>query len=111
MFLSERGLPLPQTLRDLFAAGPEMRYIDYLHRCTQIAEALAAQDDERLAAAIQEAEAHNLIPMPLACELCWPSAAVISPSSSERGPCWSDWETGNSCAGCRRWPRCFPEPS
>jgi class 3 adenylate cyclase len=62
MFLSERGLPLPQRLRDLFAAGLQMRSIDYLHRCTQIAEALAAQDDRRLAAAIQEAEAHNLIP-------------------------------------------------
>jgi hypothetical protein len=62
MFLSERGLPLPRTLRDLFAAGPEVRYIDYLHRCTQIAEALAARDDERLAAAILEAEAHGLIP-------------------------------------------------
>jgi class 3 adenylate cyclase len=62
MFLSERGLPLPHTLRDLFAPGLQMRYIDYLHRCIQIAEALAAPDDENLAAAIQEAEVHNLIP-------------------------------------------------
>jgi hypothetical protein len=62
MFLSERGLPLPRTLRDLFASGLQMRHIDYLNRCTQIAEALAAEDDDSLAAAIQQAEEHNLIP-------------------------------------------------
>jgi hypothetical protein len=60
MFLSERGSPLPPTLRDLFAAGSELRYIDYLHRCTEIAEALAAQDDGKLEAAILDAEMHGL---------------------------------------------------
>jgi hypothetical protein len=62
MFLSERGLRLPQTSLNRLAAHPQVRYIDYLHQCTQVARALAADDDARLAAAIDSADAHGLIP-------------------------------------------------
>ena len=62
MFLSERGIPVPRDLLDRFAAHPRARYVDYLQRTIEIGEALAAQDDQRLAAAIQNAEAHGLAP-------------------------------------------------
>jgi hypothetical protein len=62
MFLGERGLRLPPTLLDRLVDDPRVRYIDYLHQCTQVASALAAGDDSRLAAAIDTADAHGLIP-------------------------------------------------
>jgi hypothetical protein len=62
MFASERGVPLPPVLFERFSAQPRAHYVDYLQRIIKIAEALAAQDDERLAAAIDEAEAHGLVP-------------------------------------------------
>jgi class 3 adenylate cyclase len=62
MFLSERGRPTPRALLDRVAARPETRYIDVLRRATGIAEALAAGDEARLAKAIEDAEAHHLVP-------------------------------------------------
>jgi hypothetical protein len=64
MFLSERGLLLPARLLDLLAAPthPEARCHAALHHSIAIAVALAAGDDMRLAVAIDDAEAHELIP-------------------------------------------------
>src|SRR5262249_46725572 len=62
MFLSERSLLLPRTLLDLLATHPVARSHDALHRCIAISEALAGGDEIRLAEAIEDAEAHGLIP-------------------------------------------------
>jgi hypothetical protein len=62
MFLSERGVPLPRAIFERFAAIPRAGHVDYLQRIVAIAQALADQDDERLAAAIETAEAHGLVP-------------------------------------------------
>ena len=62
MFMSERGVALPRALLDMLAAHPRVRYVSALRYCTQIAGALAGDDDARLAAAIDDAEAHGLIP-------------------------------------------------
>jgi class 3 adenylate cyclase len=62
MFLSERGAQTPPALLDVAAARAHAERFDALLQCVQIAEALAAHDDERLAAAIEEAEAHGLMP-------------------------------------------------
>jgi class 3 adenylate cyclase len=62
MFLDDRGLPLPRALLDAAATHPRLRHIDAVYRCVQIAEALADGDDTRLAEAIEDAEAHGLIP-------------------------------------------------
>jgi hypothetical protein len=62
MYYSERGLPAPRELLDLPMLYPWAHHVDPLHRCLAIAEALAAGDDTQLAAAIDDAEAHGLIP-------------------------------------------------
>jgi hypothetical protein len=62
MFLSERGAHTPPGLLDLAAGRARAEQFDALLQCVQIAEALAAHDDGRLAAAIEDAEQHGLIP-------------------------------------------------
>jgi hypothetical protein len=62
MFLNDRGLTLPRALLDVAATHPHVRYIDAMYRCTQIASALTEGGDARLAEAIEDAEAHGLIP-------------------------------------------------
>lgn len=62
MFLSERGLPLAPALINLLSVSRKARAIHVLNHCVQIALALAACDDARLAVAIDDAEAHGLIP-------------------------------------------------
>ena len=61
-FLSEHGRPLPETILDLLAGGRALQTEDALQRWYAIARALADDDNARLASAIDEAEAHGLIP-------------------------------------------------
>ncbi len=61
-FLSERGLPAPERMLDLIASGGAIHVVDHLKRWFQIARALADDDDAKLAGAIDDAEAHGLIP-------------------------------------------------
>jgi class 3 adenylate cyclase len=62
MFSSEHGVPLPRALLGALAAHVRTQYVDPLRRCVLIAEALAAGNGARLAEAIEDAEAHGLIP-------------------------------------------------
>lgn len=62
MFLNERGQSLPRPLLGLLSVSARARAIDVLRCCTQIALALGEEDDVALAAAIDVAEAHGLIP-------------------------------------------------
>jgi hypothetical protein len=62
MFLSERGEPAPAALLDSARAGAQAGTSDFLVRCVQIADALAAGDNVRLALAIDDAETHGLVP-------------------------------------------------
>lgn len=61
MFLNEHGVPAPGTLIARVRAGHSGND-DYVIRSLAIAEALVASDLARLATAIDEAEAHSLIP-------------------------------------------------
>src|SRR5262249_43951082 len=62
MFLSERGIVSPRPVLDLLGSHPHAPGLDALTRCVEIAEALGQGDNIRLAAAIDAAEAHGLIP-------------------------------------------------
>jgi hypothetical protein len=62
MFLSERGVHGQPDLLRLARGRAESDHTDALLRASAIAEALAAGDDARLAHAIDDAEAHGLIP-------------------------------------------------
>lgn len=62
MFISEYGLTLPTSFFTLWDAAAPGLWYDAQHRCIAIARALAAEDNAALAAAIDEAEAHGLIP-------------------------------------------------
>ncbi|HEX9037703.1 MAG TPA: adenylate/guanylate cyclase domain-containing protein [Ktedonobacterales bacterium] len=62
MFVSERGAHIPPALLDVAAGRAHAERFDALQHCVQIASALAANDNGRLAAAIDEAETHGLIP-------------------------------------------------
>src|SRR5262249_12277883 len=62
MFVSERGVRAdPDFARGLWERGP-IAHSEPLDRAVAIAEALAAGDDARLATAIEDAEAHGLVP-------------------------------------------------
>ena len=61
-FLSEYGRPLPEAVLNLLADGRAIKTEDALQRWYAIARALADDDNTRLASAIDEAEAHGLIP-------------------------------------------------
>jgi tetratricopeptide (TPR) repeat protein len=61
-FLSERGPSAPVALLAFVRAQTEIGPVDLSIRYLAVAEALAAGDDAQLAAAIDEAEAHELIP-------------------------------------------------
>lgn len=61
-FLSECGVTLPLTQLDLLESRPFARHRHCLRHVLRISRALAAGDDARLAAAIEDAEAHGLIP-------------------------------------------------
>jgi hypothetical protein len=62
MFLSERGTRTPPALLNMATARAGAEQFDTLLQCVAIAAALAANDNGRLAAAIDEAEAHGLVP-------------------------------------------------
>ena len=61
-FLNERGFTPSTDLLALASRQAEKRPIDWFTHCLEIAQALASGDDVRLAVAIDEAEAHNLLP-------------------------------------------------
>src|SRR5262249_49432428 len=61
-FLCERGIEAPDHLLKFASHLIEERPMDWFARSLEIAQALAAGDDARLAAAIEEAEAHGLLP-------------------------------------------------
>ncbi|MGI8967474.1 MAG: hypothetical protein ACR2GA_00005, partial [Chloroflexota bacterium] len=61
-FFTERGLAPPDAVLDYIQREPECGSIDLIVRCREIALALAAADTARLAAAIDDAESHGLIP-------------------------------------------------
>lgn len=61
MFLSERDVPTPHSLLDLLATDLKILHYDALDYAAAIARALADGDDARLASAIDDAEAHNLV--------------------------------------------------
>lgn len=60
--LSEYGQALPETILDLLAAGQAIQTEDAFQCWYAIARALADDDNARLAAAIDTAEAHHLAP-------------------------------------------------
>ena len=62
MFIGEHGWTLPASFFALWDATPPEVWWDAQHRCMAVARALAAEDNAALAAAIDEAEAHGLIP-------------------------------------------------
>jgi tetratricopeptide (TPR) repeat protein len=62
MFVSERGVPTSPALLEMAAGRARTERFDALQQCVVIAQALAANDNKGLAAAIDEAEAHSLIP-------------------------------------------------
>jgi class 3 adenylate cyclase len=62
MFLSERGVHAPPTLLEPAAAEAHAEQVPFPIQCGAIAQALAADDDVRLAAAIDDAETHEMIP-------------------------------------------------
>jgi class 3 adenylate cyclase len=61
-FLSERGLPAHPDLLERAGQLADAQQIDWLMRCLAIAQALTTGDAACLAAAIDDAEAHGLIP-------------------------------------------------
>lgn len=61
MFLNERNIVSPPTIFDV-EVFQEARFVDFTNPIVHVAEALASDDPTRLAAAIDEAEAHKLIP-------------------------------------------------
>ncbi|HEX9038347.1 MAG TPA: adenylate/guanylate cyclase domain-containing protein [Ktedonobacterales bacterium] len=62
LFLGERGQALPASFITLYDATPPERWWDAHRRCMAIARALADGENAALAAAIDDAEAHGLIP-------------------------------------------------
>ncbi|HEY8325731.1 MAG TPA: hypothetical protein VIG77_14625, partial [Ktedonobacterales bacterium] len=60
--LSEYGQALPETILDLLAGGQAIQTEDAFQCWYAIARALADDDNARLAAAIDTAEAHHLAP-------------------------------------------------
>ena len=62
MFLSERNRSASTAFLDAARAEAEAVHWDAPFRCMEIAEALAAGDNAQLASAIDEAEAHGLLP-------------------------------------------------
>jgi class 3 adenylate cyclase/tetratricopeptide (TPR) repeat protein len=62
MFVSERGAHSSPALLDMAARRAHAERFDALLQCVAIAAALAGNDNGGLAAAIDEAEAHGLIP-------------------------------------------------
>jgi DNA-binding SARP family transcriptional activator len=62
MFLNERGVAVPQTILDSADTHPQWWHRHICKQCVQMAEAVAAGDPGRLAAAIEQAEAGGLIP-------------------------------------------------
>jgi hypothetical protein len=61
MFLNERNIISPPTIFDV-EVFQEARNVDFTNPIVHITEALASDDPAQLAAAIEEAEAHKLIP-------------------------------------------------
>jgi class 3 adenylate cyclase len=61
-FLSEHGQTLPTDILSLIAGGRALQREDGLRRWFEIAQALSDDNNTRLATAIDEAEAHGLIP-------------------------------------------------
>ena len=61
MFLSERGITAPRELLDAAAAEAYVEQVPFPLLCLEIAEALAADDDVRLAAALEDAERGGLV--------------------------------------------------
>jgi hypothetical protein len=61
-FLSEHALTLPVPILSLIAGGRALQREDGLKRWYEIAQSLSDDDNTRLAVAIDEAEAHGLIP-------------------------------------------------
>ncbi|HEX6798675.1 MAG TPA: adenylate/guanylate cyclase domain-containing protein [Ktedonobacterales bacterium] len=61
MFLSERDLRAPRELLDAAAAEAYVEQVPFPLLCLAIAEALAADDDEQLAAALEEAERGGVV--------------------------------------------------
>jgi class 3 adenylate cyclase len=60
MFLSERGIRAPRELLEAAAAEAHAEQVPFPLLCLAIAEALAAEDDARLAAALEDAEQGGL---------------------------------------------------
>jgi class 3 adenylate cyclase len=61
-FLNERGVQASAAQLELAARQAERRPINWFVRCLEIAQALTAGDDARLAAAVDKAEDHGLLP-------------------------------------------------
>jgi class 3 adenylate cyclase len=61
MFLGERGIPAPRELLDAAAAEAYFEQVPFPLLCLAIAEALAAEDDARLAEALDQAEHGGLV--------------------------------------------------
>jgi hypothetical protein len=62
MFLSERGVHAPPGLLEPATLEAEAEQIAFPIHCARIAAALGAEDAGRLAAAIDDAEAHEMAP-------------------------------------------------
>jgi hypothetical protein len=62
MFLSERSVEATDALLSLARAQGATERPDFILRSVAVAEAVAADDNARLAAAIEDAEAHDLMP-------------------------------------------------
>jgi class 3 adenylate cyclase len=61
MFLSERGIRAPQALLEAAAAEAHAEQVPFPLLCLAIAEALAAEDAERLATAVENAERGGVV--------------------------------------------------
>jgi hypothetical protein len=61
MFLSERGLRAPRELLEAAASEAHAEQVPFPLLCLTIAQALSADDDARLAAALEEAERGGVV--------------------------------------------------
>ena len=61
MFLSERGIRAPRELLESAAAEAYVEQVPFPLLCLEIARALSADDDERLAAVLENAEQGGLV--------------------------------------------------
>jgi hypothetical protein len=102
MFLNERNLTAPSAYLEAAKAQSEANTSDVLRRCVVGAEALAAGDPAELASAIDEAEAHGLVPHAARMRIVLAQRTGDRAQLERARPVLERLAIGSSCAGWRR---------